>query len=697
MLAPLARPIEEIRRPLVFFTDGIGDLLMFVPTVRALARIFEGRLELMGREGVAPVVYAGLGIRRFHEDVLRGRDGDEPLDPKLISPELAQSDCMICLNDWDSGAVDSLIQQVAPRESIGFDPSFGTVLERRFEVHNAEFAFEVVKCLAPGSELQDFWGPIPPTERAASAVASLRAELLDGALLVAVHAETGGSKNLTAEAWSYVVDGLLALDPRLQLVLLGLRESSLGPGSADPSRVHSALGQPIDVSIAIAAGADLFVGIDSSMLHAADLGGTPGVGVFTVTDATRWGVWSPGSEPVECPARGMGDGEVGRILVALRRVAREQLGVALGIDVHRGVGSAARPSAAGVVESLGERTLASGSLRGLRGARRPAVLFGYGIGDHLIHLPALRALAELFPGALQVKCRPGLEELFFGDVEVGRFFEDDFSEEGLDRIPVEKPLPAALREADLILSLNNWSTPGFEQLMGRLRHIPCVGFDEGCSTRLPYDSGKHTAQLSFDLVRAIEPSLQLETFARPPLLSVSALEFADGLRAGLRPGDQLVAVHPFCRSSVRSLPSAAVEGWLTESVETDPRLHFALLGPEAAGLRHLDASDRIHLCDRLPLADSIAIIAAADLYVGIDSSLLHAADLLRTPALAIFGLSSAAQWGTCLTPTIEVTLGQDLSTCDRGQLESKLRTGFDALRQRSSGQQPSHPHRTGLE
>jgi ADP-heptose:LPS heptosyltransferase len=41
----------------------------------------------------------------------------------------------------------------------------------------------------------------------------------------------------------------------------------------------------------------------------------------------------------------------------------------------------------------------------------------------------------------------------------------------------------------------------------------------------------------------------------------------------------------------------------------------------------------------------MGLVANADLFVGIDSSMLHAADLARVPGVGLFGPTRAATWG----------------------------------------------------
>jgi ADP-heptose:LPS heptosyltransferase len=44
------------------------------------------------------------------------------------------------------------------------------------------------------------------------------------------------------------------------------------------------------------------------------------------------------------------------------------------------------------------------------------------------------------------------------------------------------------------------------------------------------------------------------------------------------------------------------------------------------------------------------LVGTADLFVGIDSSMLHAADLARVPGVGLFGPTRAAEWGFRFAP-----------------------------------------------
>jgi len=55
------------------------------------------------------------------------------------------------------------------------------------------------------------------------------------------------------------------------------------------NRIFDVSGIPLELSFALLSVADLFLGVDSCMLHAADLFRVPGVGIFGPTNTQKWG------------------------------------------------------------------------------------------------------------------------------------------------------------------------------------------------------------------------------------------------------------------------------------------------------------------------------------------------------------------------------------------------------------------------
>jgi len=116
----------------------------------------------------------------------------------------------------------------------------------------------------------------------------------------------------------------------------------------------------------------------------------------------------------------------------------------------------------------------------------------------------------------------------------------------------------------------------------------------------------------------------------------------------------LIVIHCGPSSPVREFPE---ESWaaLIRGLRTQGFLNIIQLGTSDHScfgtVGSMQFSDVISLVDRLSLEESIALISLAQLFVGIDSGLLHVAASLRTPGVGIFGPTSPqyrfAQTGSC--------------------------------------------------
>ena len=73
------------------------------------------------------------------------------------------------------------------------------------------------------------------------------------------------------------------------VILVGLRHDLLLDSAEHKARIQDLCGIPLGITFALIGVADLFLGIDSAMLHIADLYRIPGVGIFGSTDPKQWG------------------------------------------------------------------------------------------------------------------------------------------------------------------------------------------------------------------------------------------------------------------------------------------------------------------------------------------------------------------------------------------------------------------------
>jgi ADP-heptose:LPS heptosyltransferase len=113
-----------------------------------------------------------------------------------------------------------------------------------------------------------------------------------------------------------------------------------------------------------------------------------------------------------------------------------------------------------------------------------------------------------------------------------------------------------------------------------------------------------------------------------------------GLQAG-----PLVLIHPGPTWPVKQWPQAS---WtvLVQALQAQGVNNVVQLGTGVQGYSNLGASEAmaipgvVSLVDKLSLEECLAFISLADLFVGIDSGLLHAAVSFRVPAVGIWGATS---------------------------------------------------------
>src|SRR4051794_37960109 len=101
------------------------------------------------------------------------------------------------------------------------------------------------------------------------------------------------------------------------------------------------------------------------------------------------------------------------------------------------------------------------TLTRLKDARQPVVLFGGAIGDHLMILPTLRALAQIFPGRLSWLGLPAALKDFYGDVPFTTTFTEFMrvKDNGLGGVGIDldhSGAAQALQDCDLLISLSSW-------------------------------------------------------------------------------------------------------------------------------------------------------------------------------------------------------------------------------------------------
>jgi uncharacterized protein len=279
-------------------------------------------------------------------------------------------------------------------------------------------------------------------------------------------------------------------------------------------------------------------------------------------------------------------------------------------------------------------------------AQKPVVFFTNGIGDHFLALPALRALASLFPRRLTLICQKRLSELF-AELPLRELIEVDMWMDEGRQFNVE--IAQAIEGCDLFLSLVPWHSTSLTALLERLAPQTSLGFFSEYDIALPRDYNKHSSELAFDVTKYLEPSLKLEDYAAPPSFPLDAQDKARTIYELLSPSTRVLVVHADTMDGKMWVADRFI-ATLDAFLERHSNFVAMVVGEKYQPLDKGRCRDRVIPCYGLPIHVSFCLVAQADLFLGVDSCMLHVADLCRVPGVGLFGVTSSDEFGFRLVP-----------------------------------------------
>jgi len=298
---------------------------------------------------------------------------------------------------------------------------------------------------------------------------------------------------------------------------------------------------------------------------------------------------------------------------------------------------------------------------------RAVAFFDNGIGDHVLTLPALRALCACFPGELELLCNERFAETFFGGLPVRALHPLRFGAAG-DRLGFDAEAAAAkVAPAEVFISLNPWHSAAVDELLELLKPRRSIGFFAAFGEELPRDFTMHTADLAFTAPRALDPGLRFEEFAAPPELTAASRRAARAILDEIPSDRRVLIVHADTKPE-KTWPAERFIAALDAFLERRPDFVALVLGRARLALDSGRRGEAVVACEGLPLGVSLALAAEADLFFGVDSCVLHAADFCRIPCVAVFGPTEPHEFGCRLAPAHHLTgergMTQSISVAD---------------------------------
>jgi hypothetical protein len=275
--------------PVVFHFNGFGDRLMGLPAIRALAAIFPNQLKVICGQGDRSTYYLDLPLRDVCEVEYTRTDKGWGFDVPLVATTIESCDLFVSLNPWHSKSIDELLAVLQPSNSIGFYPNSNHLIPFQKTIHTADLMFKFPCLLNPELRLEDYCYPLSLPEEDVNVARALRSTIPESARLLLIHNETLAEKVWPDEKLISLLDEFLSRHEAYVAFVLDQSERRLDTGKQGARVKHLFDDRTIAASYALVADADLFLGVDSCFLHAADLYRVPGVGLFGPTDHHAYG------------------------------------------------------------------------------------------------------------------------------------------------------------------------------------------------------------------------------------------------------------------------------------------------------------------------------------------------------------------------------------------------------------------------
>jgi uncharacterized protein len=270
-------------RPVVLFANALGDHLLALPTMRALNHILAPNLRYLGLPDSAPTFFRDI---RFADVLtLKGTYVDKErrdFDVEAAASDIGECDLVVSPLSYSSDSIRSLLDRLRPARSIGFLPYFSEYVQPARKMHEFDLAFQIPLHLEPRLCIDTFASP--PSAPFLRAVGRAKGKHK----LLVIHSDTKPEKTWPWDRFARVLNRFFTVRRNFVGILIGMPNAATDPSLVSPN-VVPCLGKSLADTLGLIRHADLFIGIDSCFLHAADLFRVPGIGLFGPTSPKEFG------------------------------------------------------------------------------------------------------------------------------------------------------------------------------------------------------------------------------------------------------------------------------------------------------------------------------------------------------------------------------------------------------------------------
>jgi ADP-heptose:LPS heptosyltransferase len=162
---------------------------------------------------------------------------------------------------------------------------------------------------------------------------------------------------------------------------------------------------------------------------------------------------------------------------------------------------------------------------------------------------------------------------------------------------------------------------------------------------VPRNAREHAADRPFNIVKKLAPNLRLSDFAYPFALPRESVAAAEDVRRAIGVSRRLLVVHEETATKAKRWLPSRLQETLRVLTTKHPDLFIIVVSRDPPSFQIESLGEDAIAITRIALPFFLALIARADIFIGIDSVGLHAADLWGIPAIGLFGPTRPEEWG----------------------------------------------------
>ena len=282
--------LTNVEHIVLFFCNGIGDAFMALPAMRALRKLFKKRITLICPEPHENWWYNELMFDEILPISFKLFDNHIEFNFHSLHQKVINVDIVISLITCESQSLNKLLKLWNPAFSCGFIGQYSFALKNYKTMNMFMAYFELVKLIGFSAVITDFSCPVQVPQHAIdTAKLFLESLISPGDKMLSLHMETKQNKMWNNNYLQPLLNQFLLEFPNYKVIIVGLHEMQLT--NDEQQRVVSFFGFDLAIVSAIVSCSDVFLGVDSCMLHLADLARIPSIGLFGPTSCQRFGFY----------------------------------------------------------------------------------------------------------------------------------------------------------------------------------------------------------------------------------------------------------------------------------------------------------------------------------------------------------------------------------------------------------------------